>query len=272
MMIQCDDSYSNSKPAALITGASSGTGLELAKIFARNGYNLVLVARSYDKLKTFSNELEKNNNIQVKYCAKDLAVSSTPDEIYESIKSEMLEIDVLVNNAGFGWLGEFARMELADALEMIQVNVTALTHLTRLFLPEMIKRKRGKILNVASTAAFQPGPLMAAYYASKAYVLSFSQALSEEVRGTGVTITALCPGPTPTNFGNRAGFGDKKILGGKLSMDAQTVALDGYKGLIKGKPIVISGRLNWFGTQIIRFLPRSIPGKLVKRIQQKRVK
>jgi short-subunit dehydrogenase len=260
----------NSKPIALITGASGGIGLELAKLFAQNGYNLALVARSYDKLKTIADELEKTHGVQVKCCAKDLSVSSAPDEIIQSLKSEMIEVDVLVNNAGFGWRGDFVQMDLSDALEMIQVNITALTHLTRLLLPDMLKRKRGKILNISSTASFQSGPLMATYYASKAYVTSFSLALSEELRGTGVTVTALCPGPTATGFGQRAGFGKKEIFNGSLSMDSRTVALDGYKGLMKGKPLVVSGWKNWLGTQLVRFLPRTLPGKLVKTIQQKR--
>ncbi len=260
----------NTKPTALITGASGGIGLELAKLFARDGHDLALVARSHDKLKVIADGLEKTYGIQVKYCAKDLAVSSTPDEIFQSIKSEMIEIDVLVNNAGFGWLGEFADMELADALEMIQVNITSLTHLTRLLLPEMLQRKHGKILNVASTAAFQPGPLMAMYYASKAYVLNFSFALSEELQGTGVTVTTLCPGPTSTGFGQRAGFTKEKLLGGVLSMDASVVALKGYRGLMSGKRVIIPGWKNWIGIQIVRFLPRSLLGKLIKIFQQKR--
>jgi len=260
----------NTKPIALITGASGGIGLELAKLFARDGYNLVLVARSYDKLKTIADEFEKTHGIQVKYYSKDLSVSSAPDEIGQSLKSEMINIDVLVNNAGFGWCGEFVQMELTNALEMIQVNITALTHLTRLLLPGMIERKRGKILNVASTAAFQAGPLMATYYASKAYVLSFSEALSEELRRTGITVTALCPGPTATGFGKRAGFSNEILIGGILSMDSQEVALDGYKGLMKGKPLIISGWKNWLGTQVVRFLPRSFPRKLIKKVQQKR--
>jgi short-subunit dehydrogenase len=197
-------------------------------------------------------------------------VCSSDLEIFEALQSERGNIDVLVNNAGFGWRGQFAQMELTDALEIIQVNITTLTHLTRLFLPGMIERKRGKILNVASTAAFQPGPLMATYYASKAYVLSFSEALSEELKGTGVSVTAFCPGPTATGFGQRAGFSNKKILGGMLSMDSHTVALDGYKGLMKRKPLVISGWRNRFGIQLVRFMPRSLPGRIVKIVQHKR--
>jgi uncharacterized protein len=257
-------------PIALITGASGGIGLELARIFARESHDLALVARSHDKLKSIAEDLQQTYGVQVKYYTKDLSISSTPEEIFEVLQSEGGNIDVLVNNAGFGWRGEFAKMELSDALEMIQVNITSLTHLTRLFLPGMIERKRGKILNVASTAAFQPGPLMATYYASKAYVLSFSEALSEELEGTPVTVTALCPGPTATGFGARAGFANEKIIGNLLSMNSYTVALEGYKGLMKGKPLVVSGWKNWLGTQLIRFLPRPIPARLIKRVQKKR--
>ena len=257
-------------PIALITGASSGIGLELAKLFARESHDLALVARSHDKLRIIAEDLQHTYGVQVKFYAKDLSVSSAPEELFEILQSEGGNIDVLVNNAGFGWRGEFAQMELTDALEMIQVNITTLTHLTRLVLPGMIDRRRGKILNVASTAAFQPGPLMAMYYASKAYVLSFSEALAEELRGTGVTVTAFCPGPTATRFGARAGFSNEKILGGLLSMDSRTVALDGYKGLMKGKPLVVSGWRNWLGTQLVRFVPRWLPARLVKKVQQKR--
>jgi short-subunit dehydrogenase len=260
----------NTNPIALITGASSGIGLEFAKLFARESHDLALVARSHDTLKHIADTLQQTYGVQVKCYTKDLSVSSTPEEIFEALQSEGGNIDVLVNNAGFGWRGEFAKMNTADALEMIQVNISSLTHLTRLFLPGMIERKRGKILNVTSTAAFQPGPLMATYYASKAYVLNFSLALTEELHGTGVTVTALCPGPTATGFGKRAGFSNKKILGGALSMDASAVALQGYKGLMKGKPLIISGWKNWLGTQLVRLLPRTLPGKLVKGVQQKR--
>jgi len=260
----------NDRLTALITGASGGIGLELAKLFARDGYNLVLIARSYETLKAIASEFEKNHGVLVKCCTKDLSVSSSPDEILQSLRSDMIEIDVLVNNAGFGWRGNFTYMELSDALEMIQVNITALTHLTRLILPDMLKNNRGKILNVASTASFQPGPLMATYYASKAYVTSFSLALSEELRGTGITVTAFCPGPTATGFGKRAGFSNKKNLIDSLSIDASTVALRGYRGLMKGRPLVIPGWKNWLGAQIVRFLPRTLPGKLIKIVQKKR--
>jgi len=257
-------------PVALITGASGGIGLELAKIFARESHDLALVARSHDKLKLIAEELRKTYGVQVKYYSKDLSITSTPEELYDVLQSEGGNISVLVNNAGFGWRGEFAKMGLAEAIEMLQVNIIALTSLTRLFLPGMIERKRGRILNVASTAAFQPGPMMTTYYASKAYVLNFSLGLSEELQGTGVTVTAFCPGPTATGFGQRAGFANERIMGGLLHKDVLSVAGDGYKGLMKGKPLVVSGRLNWLGTQLIRFLPRTLPGKFVKKVQQKR--
>ena len=257
-------------PIALITGASGGIGLELAKLFARDSHDLALVARSYDKLNFIADDLQQTYGVQVKFYTKDLSVSSAPEEIFKALQSEGGNIDVLVNNAGFGWRGEYVKMDIADVLGMIQVNITALSHLTRLFLPGMIEQKHGKILNVASTAAFQPGPMMATYYASKAYVLSFSEALSEELQGTGVTVTAFCPGQTATGFGLRAGFSNKKVLGGILSMDSHTVALDGYKGLMKGKPLVISGWKNWLGTQLVRFIPRPYPARLIKKVQQKR--
>jgi short-subunit dehydrogenase len=260
----------NSRHVAVITGASSGIGLELAKLFARDGYNLLIIARNYEKLRAIGNELAESYNVSVKCCAKDLAVSSSPDEIFQSVKSEMMEVEVLVNNAGFGWCGEFSKMDLSEALEMIQVNITSLTHLTRLFLPEMIRKNNGKILNVASTAAFQPGPYMATYYATKAYVLSLSQALNEELSGTNVKVTAFCPGPTPTNFGKRAGFANESIFGGILNLEAQQVAAKGYKGLMQGKTVVIPGKMNWIGTQLLRLLPRSLPGKLIKQVQKRR--
>jgi uncharacterized protein len=260
----------NTNPITLITGASNGIGLELAKIFAREKHDLALVARSHDTLKQIAENLRQTYGVQVHCYVKDLAVSSTPEEIYEVLQCEGGNVDILINNAGFGWRGEFSKMNVADALEMIQVNMTSLTHLTQLFLPGMIERRRGKIMNVASTAAFQPGPLMATYYASKAYVLNLSMALNEELQGTGVTVTAFCPGPTATGFGIRAGFINEKIFGDHFSMKASIVALDGYKGLMKGRPLVISGWRNWLGTQLVRFLPRTIPGKMIKSIQKKR--
>jgi uncharacterized protein len=245
------------KQTVLITGATGGIGYALAEIFAQNGYNLALTGRNLEKLTSIKERWEQQYNVDIKYCFKDLAVSTTPDEIYQALRAEMIDVDILVNNAGFGLLGEFSRSSLSDQLEMLQVNITALTHLTRLFLPDMIQRKRGKILNVASTAAFLPGPGMAVYYAAKAYVLSFSAALSHELRSSGITVTALCPGPTDTGFQARAGMAHADLFKRMSIMSAEEVAAIGYRGLLKGKPIVITGTLNTFGAFMTRFIPRT---------------
>ena len=184
----------------LITGASSGIGYELTKLFARDRYNLVLVARSESKLQQIASELTQQFGVTVKFITKDLALSTSPIEIWQELQTEGIAIDILVNNAGFATYGLFTETELQAELNMMQLNMATLTHLTKLFLQEMFPRKTGKILNIASTAAFQPGPLMAVYYATKAYVLSFSEALANELQGTGITVTVLCPGPTASGF------------------------------------------------------------------------
>jgi hypothetical protein len=254
------------KQTVLITGATGGIGYALAEIFARNGYNLALTGRKPEKLTSIKERWERQYNIDIKYCLKDLAISSTPDEIYQALRAEMIEVDILVNNAGFGLLGKFSQLGLADQLEMLQVNVTALTHLTRLFLPDMILRKRGKILNVASTAAFLPGPGMAVYYASKAYVLSFSAALSNELRSSGITVTALCPGPTNTGFQARAGMTQSNLLKRISVMSPEEVAAIGYRGLLKGKPVVITGHLNVLSAFSTRFISRRWLMNLVEKL------
>ncbi|MFZ1979613.1 MAG: SDR family oxidoreductase [Bacteroidota bacterium] len=254
------------KQTVLITGATGGIGYALAEIFARNGYNLALTGRNLEKLTSIKDRWERQYNIDIKHCLKDLAVSTTPDEMYQALHAEMIEVDILVNNAGFGLLGEFSRLSLSDQLEMLQVNITALTHLTRLFLPDMIQRKQGKILNVASTAAFLPGPGMAVYYASKAYVLSFSAALSHEVRSSGITVTALCPGPTNTGFQARAGMAHANIFKRMSVMSAEEVAAIGYRGLLKGKPIVVTGTLNTLSAFSTRFMPRQWLMNIVEKL------
>src|SRR6202790_2259799 len=191
---------------ALITGASGGIGYELAKLFARDHYNLVLVARSAERLRRVAEELQGRSGVAVKTVALDLAEASAPRSLFDQLQREGVAVDVLVNNAGFGSIGEFASIAEEEILGQISLNITAVTHLTRLFLPAMLARRHGKIMNVASTAAFQPGPLMAVYYATKAYVLSFSEALANETGGSGVTVTAVCPGPTATAFQKRAGM------------------------------------------------------------------
>src|SRR5689334_20586996 len=197
---------------ALVTGGSGGIGFELAKVLARNGFDLTLVARKRDTLEAAAGRLEGQYEVNVHVFAADLRRSEAPQSVFDFLLNENIPIEVLVNNAGFGLGGEFSETDLNRELEMIQVNIAALTHLTKLFLPPMIKRKSGRILNVASTAAFQPGPLMAVYYATKAYVLSFSEALAEELRDSGVSVTALCPGPTRTDFASTARVGNSRLF------------------------------------------------------------
>lgn len=252
---------------ALITGASSGIGLELARLFARDGYNLVLVARSEIKLRELADELQQAHGIQITVLAHDLSQPQVPDAIFEALQKQKAQVDVLVNNAGVGTYGPFAEIDWDKERDLLQINIVTLTHLTKLFLPLMLERRSGKILNVASTAAFQPGPLMAVYYASKAYVLSFSQALSNECQGTGVTITALCPGPTQSDFQERAAMTQSKLVQGTL-MSSQEVAAQGYKAMQRGKRRIITGRSNRAWTLAAKFLPTGATLKLVRRVQE----
>src|SRR5512137_1041621 len=212
----------------LVTGASSGIGLELARCFAADGCRLVLVARKGNVLEALATDLRKAHKIQAQVITTDLAHPDAPARLLAHLQAAGLKVDVLVNNAGFGAQGRFAELPLQRQLEMLQVNITSLTHLTRLLLPGMIERHRGGILNVASTAAFQPGPGMAVYYATKAYVLSFTEALAEELAGTGVTVTALCPGPTQTNFAEAAGARTSRLFN-KTAMSAASVAKTGHR-------------------------------------------
>ena len=256
------------RPTALITGATTGIGYELGILLAKGGHDLVLVARSHDKLAAIAAEWQTTYGVDVKELPKDLAQLNAADEILQALEGERIEIDILVNNAGFGGRGAFTTTNLADELQMIQVNITALTHLTKLLLPGMLARKRGRILNVSSTAAFQPGPLMAVYYASKAYVQSFTEALREELLGTGVTVTVLCPGPTKTEFQNRAGLQSRAVIKSSMSMAAKPVAEAAYKGMMRGKRVVIPGIFNHIGVQIVRFLPRALTLKITKKLQE----
>ena len=256
------------KKTALITGASSGIGYELTKLFARDRYNLVLVARSEAKLQQIDSELTAEFGITVKIIPKDLALPTSPEEIWQELQTEGITIDVLVNNAGFATYGLFANTELEPELKMMQLNMVTLTHLTKLFLPEMLTRKAGKILNVASTAAFQPGPLMAVYYATKAYVLSFSQALANEVERTGVSVTVLCPGPTASGFQARANMENSKLVKDKQIMDAKKVAVIGYQSLIDNQTMIIPGWQNKLLALIVRFIPRNLAVKIVRNMQE----
>src|SRR4051812_14268121 len=255
---------------ALVTGGSAGIGLELAKVLARNGYDLVLVSRTRDALEAAAGQIEGKHDVKAHVFAADLRRREAPESIFDFLHNENIPIEILVNNAGFGLGGEFADTELTRELEMIQVNIAALTHLTKLFLPAMIKAKSGRVLNIASTAAFQPGPLMAVYYASKAYVLSFSEAIASELNRTGVKVTALCPGPTDTEFQKRAGVETAPAFQGPIMMDSMTVARIGYRGMIAGKRVVIAGVRNKIMAGMSHFTPRPIVLSIVKKMNEAR--
>lgn len=258
------------RPTALVTGGSGGIGLELAKVLARNGFDLVLVARKRDTLEAAAGQLEGKFDVRVHVFAADLRRREAPQEIFDFLQNENIPVEVLVNNAGFGLGGEFSETAVERELEMIQVNIVALTHLTKLFLAPMIKRKSGRVLNVASTAAFQPGPLMAVYYATKAYVLSFSEALAEELRNTEVTVTALCPGPTDTDFADTAEMGNSRLFNRFGIADAADVAKYGYDAMMSGKRLAIPGIKNKILAQANRLAPRSLSAKIARIAQESR--
>ena len=249
----------------LITGASDGIGKELAYKYAQDGYRLVLAARSEEKLQKLAEEL-KPASVIVK--RKDLSDMNQVRELYEELKSESVQIDVLVNNAGFGLYGEFVRTSAEDELNMIDLNIKSITLLAKLFAPDMAERGSGHILNVASTAAFQPGPLMAVYYATKAYVLSFSEAIENELKGTGVSVSVLCPGPTKTGFSDRANLGQSKLFKSGV-MDVKEVADAAYKGLQKKKTVIIPGLKNKMLAAAVRFMPRKTVTGVVRKTQER---
>ena len=262
-------SQSDKRRTALITGASSGIGYELAKQFAKNHRDLVLVARNLQVLHKLADDLANQYSISAWTLSKDLANPTAPSEIFEELEKQSIKVDYLVNNAGFGLQGLFWELDKQSQHDIIQVNVSALTHLTRLFLPGMVQRKSGGILNVASTEAFQPGPLMAVYYASKAYVLSFTQALSNELHGTGVTATVLCPGPTRTGFQKRARLGNSRLFRRGV-MDPEPVAKAGYQGLMKGKRIITPGLSNRLLATTVRTVPTGTVLRMVRRLNESR--
>ena len=248
----------------LITGASSGIGLELAKCFAADGCRLILVARNTLVLEKLAGELRRENKIEAIVLTADLSLPETPARIFKELHGRGIMVDVLVNNAGFGALGPFAGLPLKWQLEMLQVNITALTELTGLFLPGMIQRRRGGILNVSSVAGFEPGPGMAIYHATKAYVLSFTEALAEELAGTNVAVTVLCPGPTTTNFGKVANSQRKRRLTKIPKMSAEEVAQYGHRAFRRGRPLAIPGLRNHLLVLLVRILPRRWVRKIAK--------
>jgi uncharacterized protein len=251
---------------ALITGASNGIGYELATIHAEHGDDLVVVARTKCKLEVLKTTLEKQFGIKVMTIEKDLSVPGAPEEVFKEVNSQNITVDYLVNNAGFGDVALFAESDWIRQARMINLNVMALTHLSRLFLPDMISRKSGKILNVASTASFQPGPTMAVYFATKSFVLSFSEAINNEVRENGITVTALCPGSTESGF-HAAALGNGRHIKERKLPSAREVAEFGYKSMMKGKAVAIPGIKNSIMATSVRFIPRAIVVKAARKIQ-----
>jgi short-subunit dehydrogenase len=256
-----------SRPVALVTGASSGIGLELARVLAREGHDLVLVARREPELRALAEELTSKFGVAATVVAVDLSLPDGARQVYDAVSAAGIDVDVLVNNAGFGGHGRFVDTSTANEQRMLAVNVVALTDLTKAFLPAMVSRGRGRILNVASTAAFQPGPFMAIYYASKAYVLSFTEALGEELDGTGVTATALCPGVVPSGFQDAAGLSaDAPMSKSPGAKSGEFVAQAGYDGMMHGKRVVIPGVLNKIGVQSLRIAPRRAVLRVVRKL------
>jgi short-subunit dehydrogenase len=247
---------------ALITGASGGLGECFARLAAADGYDLFLLARGKDALHALADELTKTHHIRTTVLVEDLSDPDSCERI--AAKLAVVPLDLLVNNAGFGDFGTFSTSDPLRDAAMIQVNVGSLTRLTRLLLPGMLARKTGRILNVASTASFAPGPLMAVYYATKAYVLSFSVALSDETSGSGVTVTCLCPGPTATGFERAANLRASRLFK-RGTMDADTVARMGYKACLAGKPLLVAGLRN----KILIFGTRLVPKIWAARIARK---
>jgi short-subunit dehydrogenase len=245
------------RTAAIVTGASSGLGAEYAKLFAADGHDLVLVARRRDRLEALARELEAAHGIRAHVLAADLAAPPGAGRVVDEVNRLGVEVEFLVNNAGFGASGALTESDLARLLEMVQLNVTALVMLTRAFLPGMIARRRGRILNVGSTAGFVPGPFMAVYYASKAFVNSFTEALWYELRGTGVTATVSCPGATATEFAAVAG-NERSLLFRMGAAPAATVARQAYRAMRRGRPLVVHGLKNQLTIQSLRFSPRGV--------------
>jgi uncharacterized protein len=252
---------------ALITGASSGIGKALAENFAKDGYHLVLAARGIAKMQALADELQKRYGVTVTVIGADLETNDGAAKLHADIKAKGISVSALANNAGYGTFGEFKDSALAPELAMMQLNMNTVVVLTKLFMPDLLAT-RGKLLNTASTAAFQPGPYMAVYYATKAFVLSFSEAIAAELEGTGVTVTALCPGPTASGFQDKADMGASALVKGKKLPTADEVAAAGYKAMQRGQRVYIPGAMNWLMAQSLRITPRNMVTSLVKQMSK----
>ena len=256
-----------SKTFALVTGGASGLGLEFAHLLASDGYHLILVDVNEVQLLETQQSLIEDYKVQVIAITQDLSWQNSAKELYDKVNT--YSISILINNAGFGMFGPFHENEWERELRMLNLHIITLTHLTKLVLNDMVKNGEGKILNISSLAAFQPGPLMALYYATKSYVLSFSEAIANELKGTGVTVTAFCPGPTKTLFQETVSSTNKE---GKIAFNMgcpKEVTLYGYKAMLKGKTYAIPGRFNKFLALLPRFLSRNASTKIVRKIQEK---
>jgi uncharacterized protein len=251
---------------ALITGASGGIGEEFAKVLARKGMNLVLVARSQDKLQALAQQLQTQHNISVKVIAQDLSKVNSAQIVFDQLKDT--PIDMLINNAGYGTYGYFHETDLQTELDEMQLNMVTLVHLTKLFLPQMLQRKHGRIMNVASTAAFQSGPLMAVYYATKSFVLNFGEALAVELKGTGVSMTTLCPGGTESGFQQRAAMTESKLVQNNM-MTSKKVAEEGIEAMLKGRRVIVNGFRNQALAFLVRLLPRYTVTDMVFNMQKR---
>jgi uncharacterized protein len=254
---------------ALITGASNGIGLELARTHASKGGNLVLVARNKLKLDKLKAELESLYKISVYTIGKDLSEVNAALDVYNETKKQKIEIEYLINNAGFGTFGMFAESDWSKQQQMIQLNIITLTQFTHLYLNDMLGKKAGKIMNIASTAAFQSGPTMSVYYATKAFVLSFSEAVDNEIEGSGVSITSFCPGPTQSGFQEAAAMEESALIKGRKLPTSKKVAEYGYKAMLNSKTVSIHGVVNYIMANAIRFLPRFVTVAIVRKIQDK---
>jgi uncharacterized protein len=256
-----------SRKTALITGASSGIGKGLSTEFAKDGYNVILAARSVAKMQALADSLQELYNVTATVIAADLETDAGAAQLYADVKARGITLSALANNAGYGAFGEFHQSELKGELAMMQLNMNTVVVLSKLFMPDLLATK-GKIINTASTAAFQPGPYMAVYYATKAFVLSFSEAIASELEGTCVTVTALCPGPTESGFQDKADMHASALVKGKKLPTADEVATAGYKAMQRGQRVYIPGAMNWLSAQSVRFTPRNMVTSLVKKLSK----
>ncbi len=255
---------------ALITGASGGIGYELALEHVRRGGDVILVARSENKLREYQALWESTYGVKVHVVGMDLAQHGSAQALYDAVAAKGLTVDILINNAGFGQYGLFEASDLERGLEMLELNVVTLTALTRLFVADMVRRRSGRIMNVASTASFQPVPLFAQYSATKAYVLSFSEALNNEVSDRGVTVTTLCPGPTTSGFQDVAAMHQARMADARLMATSSEVARFGYNAMLRGKTVAVHGVLNRITIMLLRFTPRSIIVRVGRMVAEKR--